>query len=62
MRMFFAARIESFCYLADSRREWATIELSGLASFVVHETTRLAGCAELAPSYELQVVRPALAR
>jgi energy-coupling factor transporter ATP-binding protein EcfA2 len=49
-------------YLTDSRREWATIELSGLASFVVHETTRLAGCAELAPSYELQVVRPALAR
>jgi len=49
-------------YLTDSRRDWATIELSGLASFVVHETTRLAGCAELAPSYQVEVVRPALAR
>ena len=48
-------------YLTDARGEWAPIELSGLASFVVHETTRLAGCAELVPSYELQVVRPALA-
>ena len=49
-------------YLADSRRDWATIELSGLASFVVHETTRLAGCAELAPSYKVEVDRPALAK
>jgi homopolymeric O-antigen transport system ATP-binding protein len=49
-------------YLTDSDRDWEHIELSGLASFVVHETTRLAGCAELTPSYQLQVVRPALTR
>jgi len=47
-------------YLGDPQRTWS-IELSGLASFVVHETNRF-GCAELAPSYEIEVDRPALAR
>ena len=47
-------------YLGDSERTWS-IELSGLASFVVHESNRI-GCAELAPSYAVEVDRPVLAR
>jgi len=34
---------------------WQPISISGPGSFVVHETTRVAGCAEVAPSYELRV-------
>ena len=48
-------------YLDDSKRHWVAVELSGLASFVVHETSRVAGCAELEPTYEIEVARPALA-
>jgi hypothetical protein len=33
--------------------------VSGLASFVVHETTRVAGCAEVDPHYEIHVATPA---
>lgn len=45
-------------HLADTNKLWAPIEISGLASFVVHETTRVAGCAELDPAYELSVTAP----
>jgi lipopolysaccharide transport system ATP-binding protein len=41
--------------LLDMNRLWEPITISGLASFVVHETTRVAGCAELEPAYELRV-------
>ncbi|HUQ88886.1 MAG TPA: Wzt carbohydrate-binding domain-containing protein, partial [Vicinamibacterales bacterium] len=41
--------------LFDTNKLWEPIAISGLASFVVHETTRVAGCAELEPSYELRV-------
>jgi lipopolysaccharide transport system ATP-binding protein len=41
--------------LLDMNKLWEPINISGLASFVVHETTRVAGCAELEPAYELRV-------
>ena len=41
--------------LVDSDRRWPQILLPGVASFVVSETTRVGGCAELEPSYELAV-------
>jgi lipopolysaccharide transport system ATP-binding protein len=46
--------------LADTTKQWPTIAISGMASFVVHETTRVAGCAELEPSYDCRVEHPAL--
>jgi lipopolysaccharide transport system ATP-binding protein len=39
--------------LVDSLRTWPQVTLSGLASFVIDETTRVKGCAELEPQYEL---------
>ena len=42
-------------YVVDMNKLWQPISVSGLASFVVQETTRVAGCAELAPAYELRV-------
>lgn len=48
-------------HLADKEYLYPHVEVSGLASFVVHETTRLYGCAELEPSYRIQVERPQLA-
>ena len=45
-------------HLVDTNKLWTPIEISGLASFVVHETTRVAGCAELDPAYELCVTAP----
>ena len=42
--------------LLDLNKLWEPIAISGLASFVVHETTRVAGCAEVEPAYELRVV------
>jgi len=47
-------------YLVDRQYQYKDVEISGLASFVVHETTRHAGCAELQPSYRIQVQRPQL--
>jgi lipopolysaccharide transport system ATP-binding protein len=41
--------------LLDMNKLWEPIMISGLASFVVHETTRVAGCAEVEPAYELRV-------
>jgi lipopolysaccharide transport system ATP-binding protein len=46
-------------HLGDALKTWPPIALSGVHSFVVHETTRIAGCAELAPVYDLQVREPA---
>ena len=46
-------------HLGDANNLWAPIDISGLASFIVHETTRIAGCAEVEPSYEMQVLAPA---
>jgi hypothetical protein len=43
----------------DVRRLWSPVVMSGLASFVVHETTRIAGCAELEPRYESVVLSQA---
>jgi ABC-type polysaccharide/polyol phosphate transport system ATPase subunit len=48
-------------HLSDAERVWPPIEIAGLASFVVQDTTREGGCAELEPSYELRVDRPTLA-
>ena len=46
-------------HVLDANKLWEPIAVSGLVSFVVHETTRVAGCAELEPAYELRVGRPA---
>jgi ABC-type polysaccharide/polyol phosphate transport system ATPase subunit len=45
-------------HLTDTNKLWPPIAISGLASFVVHETTRIAGCAELEPAYEVRVTAP----
>jgi len=42
-------------HVTDTNKLWEPIAISGLASFVVHETTRVAGCAELEPMYELRL-------
>jgi len=46
-------------HVLDTNSLWPPIAVSGLASFVVHETTRVAGCAEIEPSYEFEVSAPA---
>jgi lipopolysaccharide transport system ATP-binding protein len=43
--------------LVDTMRQWAPAIISSVSSFVVTETTRIAGAAELMPSYELSVSR-----
>ncbi len=45
----------------DAMKIWPMISVSGLASFVVHETTRVAGCAELEAVYEVSVEAPRVA-
>src|SRR5262245_36537788 len=45
-------------HVSDTNNLWQPITISGLASFIVHETTRISGCAEVEPSYELQVSAP----
>ena len=42
-------------HVSDINNLWPPIAISGLTSFIVHETTRIAGCAEVEPSYELRV-------
>jgi ABC-type polysaccharide/polyol phosphate transport system ATPase subunit len=42
-------------HVGDTNNLWAPITVSGLAAFVVHETTRIAGCAEVEPAYEMRV-------
>ncbi len=45
-------------HINDAHKTWTPIDISGLASFVVHETTRVAGCAEVDPTYEVRVGTP----
>jgi hypothetical protein len=42
-------------HVIDSHKLWPPIAVSGLASFVVHETTRVMGCSEVEPAYEIEV-------
>jgi lipopolysaccharide transport system ATP-binding protein len=48
--------------LVDAMRQWREAVINGVRSFVVSETTRIAGCAELEPTYDLRVERPPLER
>jgi lipopolysaccharide transport system ATP-binding protein len=41
--------------LVDTMRQWEQVVVHGVRSFVVTETNRISGCAELAPTYELEV-------
>jgi len=41
--------------LVDSMRQWPAAAVNSIQSFVVNETTRIAGCAELSPTYDLAV-------
>jgi lipopolysaccharide transport system ATP-binding protein len=43
--------------LVDTMRQWSPAIINSVSSFVVTETTRIAGAAELMPSYELSVSR-----
>jgi ABC-type polysaccharide/polyol phosphate transport system ATPase subunit len=45
-------------HVTDTNKLWKEIVVSGLASFVVHETTRVAGVAEVDPVYELRLLTP----
>lgn len=45
-------------HVTDTNKLWKEIVVSGLASFVVHETTRVAGVAEVDPVYELRLMKP----
>ena len=40
-------------HVGDTNKLWRPINVSGLASFIVHETTRISGCAELEPSVRI---------
>jgi len=46
-------------HVLDMNKLWTPIAISGAASFVVHETTRVAGCAEMEAVYEINVHTPA---
>jgi homopolymeric O-antigen transport system ATP-binding protein len=43
--------------LVDTMRQWEPAILNNVSSFVVTETTRAAGCAEILPNYEIAVCR-----
>jgi energy-coupling factor transporter ATP-binding protein EcfA2 len=43
--------------LVDSMRQWPAALVHGLRSFVVTETTRVSGCTEILPVYDLTVSR-----
>jgi lipopolysaccharide transport system ATP-binding protein len=45
-------------HVSDLKQLWTPIHVSGMVSFVVHETTRVAGCAEVEPRYQLDVATP----
>jgi len=45
-------------HVSDTNNLWPPIAISGAASFIVHETTRISGCVEVEPAYELQVSTP----
>ena len=62
-RIAFSANVLKGTYvvniqLVDSLRQWAPAIISGAGSFVVTETTRAAGCAELLPTYDVTVNEP----
>jgi lipopolysaccharide transport system ATP-binding protein len=42
-------------HISDTNNLWPPIAVSGMAAFIVHETTRISGCAEVEPVYELRV-------
>lgn len=44
--------------LTDTLRRWPTATMPGVCSFVVAETARLAGYAEIDPRYDLQTAAP----
>jgi len=46
--------------LVDTLRQWSAAVINGVCSFVVTETTRVSGCAELQPSYDLSVARSSM--
>ena len=55
MRIHFRANVlrgnyRVVLHVSDTNNLWPPIAVSGLASFIVHETTRVAGCAEVEPS------------
>lgn len=61
-RITFAANVLRGTYminvqLVDTLRQWPAAVVSGVRSFVVTETTRVSGCAELQPSYDLSIAR-----
>jgi len=45
--------------LVDKLRQWREAVIQGVRSFVVSETTRVAGCAELCPTYNIRVAHSA---
>jgi lipopolysaccharide transport system ATP-binding protein len=47
--------------LVDTMRQWPPAIINGLGAFVVTETTRVAGCADVFPSYGLAVTPSAAA-
>jgi len=44
-------------HLMDRLRQWSPAIVNNVTSFVVNETTRIAGCAEVLPSYDISVSR-----
>jgi lipopolysaccharide transport system ATP-binding protein len=62
VRISFSANVLRGTYminlnLVDTLRQWPAAIINGVRSFVVSETTRIAGCAEILPSYQLTVTR-----
>jgi hypothetical protein len=45
--------------LVDTLRQWPSAIVSGVGSFVVTETNRVAGCTELEPSYDIELLQSA---
>jgi lipopolysaccharide transport system ATP-binding protein len=65
IRTHFSANVLRGTYIinvhfVDSLRVWSTVRLPGIASFVISETTRVEGSAELSPRYK--VVRESAAK
>jgi homopolymeric O-antigen transport system ATP-binding protein len=48
-------------HLVDTLRHWPAAVVNGITLFVVTETTRIQGCAEIQPEYQLAVTRGAAA-
>jgi homopolymeric O-antigen transport system ATP-binding protein len=61
-RIAFSANVLRGTYIVnlqfvDTMRQWSPAVISNVSTFVVTETTRIAGCAELTPEYQLSVSR-----